>query len=80
MNESSDGRFRLVGFILILAIVVGVWYFISRSSTKEAIDETVDVFVPGPEEFNRRTSHIHEARRVTDLINDRQARALEQPE
>ena len=38
------------------------------------------MFVPGPEEFNRRTSHIDEARRVTDLINERQARALEQPQ
>ncbi len=78
--DESDSRFKLFAFNLIAAIVAGVWYFMSRPSTTEAIDETVDVFVPDAEEFNRRMSHIDEARRVADLVNSRQAPASKDPD
>ena len=71
MDERSNGKGPLVGFILIAAVAVGIWYFMSRPSTVEAVNETVDVFVPDRQEFNRRTSVIDEARQVTDLINSR---------
>ena len=73
--DESDGRFKLFAFILIAAIVAGVWYFMSRPGTTKAIDETVDVFVPDAEGFNRRIGYIDEARRVADLVNSRQAPA-----
>ena len=78
--DESDGRFKLFVFVLIAAIVAGVWYFMSRPGTIEAIDKTVDVFVPDAEEFNRRMGHIDEARRVADLVNSRQAPASQDPD
>ncbi len=75
MDEPTDGRNRFIAFIVIVATIIGVVYFMRQPSTREAIDETVDAFVPAPEQFERRMGSIDEARRVTDLINARQTRA-----
>lgn len=74
MEERSNGK-RLLVFVLIVAAAVGAWCFLRQSGAGEAIDETLDVFVPDKQEFNRRTAPIDQARQVTDLINSRQAGA-----
>ncbi len=73
MDEHSDGSKRLIVFILVVAAIAGAWFVIQRSGTLEAVDETLDVFVPDQPEFERRLHAIDQAREVTDLINSRQS-------
>ncbi|MHC5024255.1 MAG: hypothetical protein ACYTGG_10155 [Planctomycetota bacterium] len=77
MNERSGNKSGLVLLFLTAVVIAGAWFFFQRSgageATAAAIDETVDVFVPDAQEFERRTKPIDEARRVTDAINARQA-------
>jgi hypothetical protein len=80
MHEQSDGRKRLIAIVLIVIAVAGVWYFLARSGAREAVDETVDAFVPGPQEFERRMGYVDQARQLTDVINARQAQALDELE
>ncbi len=78
MHERSDGSKRFLLLILVVAVSAGVWYFMRQSGVTEAIDRTVDVFVPDVEEFNRRMDSIDQAQQVTDLINSRQTFVNEQ--
>ena len=80
MHEQSEGRGRLITIVVIVIAVAGVWYVLSRSGAGEAVDETVEVFVPGPEGLERRMGYIEESRQLTDLINSRQAQALDELE
>ncbi len=80
MNESSNGSKRLIAIILITITIAGAWYVMRQSGAGAAIDETVDAFVPGPETYHRRLSHIDKAREVTDLINSRQSFPRNEPE
>jgi hypothetical protein len=80
MQEQPEGRGRLIAIVLILLAVGGVWYILSHSGAGEAVDETVEVFVPGPERLERRMGYIDESRQLTDLINTRQAQALDELE
>lgn len=71
MDESSSGRKGgLILLILVAAAIVGGW-FLMRQGAIEAVDETVDVFVPDADEMDRRTGYIDEARRLTEAINAR---------
>lgn len=76
MDERS-GSGKLVIFILFVIVALGAWYFFgyhgAGETVAESIDETVDVFVPDKKEWNRRTSAVAEARRVTDAINARRS-------
>ena len=78
MHEHSEGTKRFLMLILVVAVIAGVWYFMRQSGVTEAIDRTVDVFVPDVEEFNRRMDSIDQAQQVTDLINSRQTFVNEQ--
>ena len=78
MHERSDGTKRFLMLILVVAVIAGVWYFMRQSGVTEAIDRTVDVFVPDVDEFNRRMDSIDQAQQVTDLINSRQTFVNEQ--
>jgi len=80
MQEESPNRTRLIAFVLISLAVVGGWFFLSRSGARAAVDETVGVFVPGPQEMERRRDAVDEARRLTDKINARQLQALHELE
>jgi hypothetical protein len=80
MHEESEGRGRLIAIVVILLAVGAVWYFLSHSGAGEAVDETVEVFVPGRERMQRRMDAVDEARQLTDLINARQAQALDELE
>ncbi len=75
MDGPSDNKKGLIAFVLIVIAIVGACYFFQRSGAAEAVDETVDAFVPSPERFERRMDAIDDARRVTDLVNARQAQA-----
>ncbi len=76
MQEESPNRTRLIAIGLIFVAVIGGWYFLSRSGARQAVDETVGVFVPGPEEIERRRGYVEEARLLTDAINARQLQAF----
>jgi hypothetical protein len=78
MHEQSEGPGRLIAIVVIVIAVAGVWYALSRPGTGEAIDETVEVFVPGPEGLERRLEYVEEARQLTGVIHARQARALDE--
>ncbi|MHC4828573.1 MAG: hypothetical protein ACYTEY_18630 [Planctomycetota bacterium] len=80
MQEESPNRTRLIAFVLICLTLVGGWFFLSRSGARAAVDETVGVFVPGPQEMERRMDAVDEARRLTDQINLRQLQALDELE
>ncbi|MHC4101759.1 MAG: hypothetical protein ACYTFF_19055 [Planctomycetota bacterium] len=80
MHEESEGRGRLIAIVVIMIAVAGVWYVLSHSRAGEAVDETVEVFVPGPAGLERRMGYIEESRQLTDLINARQAQALDELE
>ena len=80
MDESSGGRTRRIALVLIVIVVVGAWYFFQRPSVRETAEATVDAFVPGPQELERRMGHIEEARRLTYVINARQEQALDELE
>ncbi len=72
MDEQSGGNAkRLFILILIVAVIAGAWYFLRQPGPAQAIDETLDVFVPDAEEFNRRTTAVDQARQVTEQINSR---------
>ena len=73
MNESSNGGKRFIAFIMIAMTIGGLWHAMRQSDAIAAIDETVDAFVPGPETYDGRLSHIEKARDVTNLINSRQS-------
>lgn len=72
MDEDGDGRIRLIGLIVVAALLVGAWLWWKRSGAAETVDQTVDVFVPSAESFEQRRRPIDEARQVVDLINERQ--------
>ncbi len=78
MDDSENRGGGLIVLVVIAAAVAGGVFLWQRSGASEAIDETIDVFVPDREEFDRRTSHIDEARRLTDLINARQTQNVEE--
>ena len=77
MQGERPNRTRLIAIVLILVAVIGGWYFLSGSGARQAVDETAGAFVPGPEEIERRGSHVEEARLLTDAINARQLQALD---
>ena len=78
MDDSESRGGGLIVLVLIAAAIVGGVVLWQRSGASEAIDETVDVFVPDREEFDRQMSHIDQARRLTDLINARQTQNIEE--
>ena len=78
MDDSENRGGGLIVLVVIAAAVAGGVFLWQRSGASKAIDETIDVFVPDREEFDRRTSHIDEARRLTDLINARQTQNVEE--
>ncbi len=78
MDDSESRGGGLIVLVLIAAAIVGGVFLWQRSGASEAIDETVDVFVPDREAFHRRTSPIDEARRLTDVINARQTQNIEE--
>ncbi len=80
MHKKSEGLGRLMPIVVISILVAGVCYVLSHSDAGKAVDETVEVFVPGPEGLERRMGYIEEARQLTDLINSRQAQALDELE
>lgn len=80
MQEESPNRTRLIAVALICLAVVGGRYLLSRSDAQAAVDETVGVFVPGPQEMERRRGAVDEARLLTDKISARQLQALDELE
>ncbi len=78
MDDSESRGGGLIVLVLIAVAIAGGVFRWQRSGASEAIDETVDVFVPDREEFDRRTSYIDEALRLTDVINARQTQNIEE--
>ena len=70
-ESSSEKRTGLIVLFLIVVVIAGAWFLVQRSGALEAVDETVDVFVPDAAEMERRTSAIDEARRLTEVLNSR---------
>ena len=77
MDDSSERKGGLIVLVLIGLAVVGAWFILQRSGAQDAVDETVDVFVPDAESFEERTRPIDEARRLTNVINARQTQGSE---
>ncbi len=69
--DDRDSRFRPIAIILVVVGAVAVLLWFNRTEVTHAVDETVDVFVPDAEEFERRTSAVGEARRLVDQLNTR---------
>lgn len=70
-ESSSEKRTGLIIVFLIAVAIAGAWYVVQRTGAVEAIDETVDVFVPDAAGMDRRTSYIDRARELTDALNSR---------
>ncbi len=71
MDESSSEN--RTGWIIMffIAVVIAGWYVVQRTGAVEAIDDTVNVFVPNAVEMDRRTSYIDKARELTEMLNSR---------
>ncbi len=69
--DDRDSGFRPIVIVVIIALAATAWFWFTRPETTQAIDETVDVFVPDAESFQRRTGAVDEARRLVDEINSR---------
>ena len=71
MDDLNDNRFRPIAIILVVVVASVAWFWFTRPEVVQAVDETVDVFVPDAQEFKRRTGAIDEARRLVDQLNSR---------
>lgn len=73
MDESSNGRNRLLVILVMSLAIAGIWYFMHQPSTQAAVEDTVDAFVPASSSFDRNLDSVERARQVTDQINARSA-------
>ena len=71
MDERPEGGGKFVVFLLIAAVVAGLWQFMHRPATTEAIAEGVDLAVPTARQFSARLDAVEQARQVRDAINSR---------
>ena len=71
MDDLNDNRFRPIAIILVVVVAAVAWFWFTRPEVVQAVDETIDVFVPDAQEFKRRTGAIDEARRLVDQLNSR---------
>ncbi len=69
--DDREGRFRPISIIAVVVVTAAAWFWLTRPEVTQAVDETVDVFVPDAREFKRRTGAIDEARRLVDELNAR---------
>ena len=69
--DDRDSRFRPIAIVIIVVATAVAWFWFTNPEVTQAVDETVDVFVPDAQEFKRRTGAIDEARRLVDEINNR---------
>ncbi len=69
--DDRDSRFRPIAVIFVVVVAAAALLWFNRTEVTHAVDETVDVFVPDAQEFERRTGAIDEARRLVDQINTR---------
>lgn len=69
--DDRESRFRPISIIVVVVVTAVAWFWLTRPEVTQAVDETVDVFVPDAQEFKRRTGAIDEARRLVDDLNSR---------
>ncbi len=79
MDERSEGGGRFIAFLLIAAVAVGLWLFMRRPATTEAIEAAIDPFVPTARQLDARLDAVERARQVTDAINARSQHAPAAP-
>ncbi len=56
--DDRDSRFRPIAIVIIVVATVVAWFWFTNPEVTQAVDETVDVFVPYVQEFERRTSAV----------------------
>ncbi len=71
MDDLNDNRIRPIVIIIVVVVTAVAWFWFTNPKVTQAVDETVDVFVPDAQEFKRRTGAIDQARRLVDEINSR---------
>ena len=69
--DDRDSRFRPITIVVVVVVAAVAWFWLSRPEVIQAVDETVDVFVPDAQSFEQRTGAIDEARRLVDQLNAR---------
>ncbi len=69
--DDRDRQFRPITIVVVMVVVAAAWFWFTRPEVTQAMDETVDVFVPDAQTLERRTGAIDEARRLVDEINTR---------
>ncbi len=72
MDEPSETN-RAIVFILLAAALVGFLNLWTRSHAKEQVEQTTSLFVPAPEQFNHRQTHVSDARLVVSALNGRRS-------
>jgi len=68
---ARDNRVRSIAIVIVVVATAVAWFWVTNPNATQAVDETVDVFVPDAQQFKRRTDVIDEARRLVDEINSR---------
>ncbi len=56
--DDRDSRFRPIAIVIIVVATAVAWFWFTNPEVTQAVDETVDVFVPYVQEFERRTSAV----------------------
>ena len=70
-DRDRESNSRPIVIVVVIALAAAAWLWFSRPETTQAINESVDVFVPDAKSFQQRTSVIDEASRLVDEINSR---------
>ncbi len=70
--DDRDGRFRPITIVVAVVVAAVAWFWFTRPEVTQAVDATVNVFVPDARTLERRTGAIDEARRLVDELNARQ--------
>lgn len=70
-DRDRESNSRPIVIVVVIALAAAAWLWFSRPETTQAINESVDVFVPDAESFQQRTSVIDEASRLVDELNSR---------
>jgi hypothetical protein len=71
MERRADGGAKFAVFLLVAAVLAGLWQFVRRPATSEAVAQAAEPVVPTARQSDRRLDAVEQARQVRDAVNAR---------